>query len=320
MMSVEGGSEMRPTSETIETIAELSGAVKRYGGVTALAGVDLAVRAGEVVALLGPNGAGKTTAVQLLLGLARPSAGTARLFGRDPRHAEARMRIGAMLQVSNVPETLKVREHIHLVSSYYPRPLPAAEVIAAAGLSGLENRLYGKLSGGQKQRVLFALALCGDPDLLFLDEPTVGLDVEARRGFWEQIRAKTAAGRTVFLTTHYLEEADALADRIVVVDRGRILAEGTPAEIKARVGGRLIRCRTRLPIEEVGFLPGVREARRRGEETEILAVTAEPVIRELLARDAGLSGLEVSGAGLEEAFLALTGSSGNVLSSREVAA
>ncbi|HJX28561.1 MAG TPA: ABC transporter ATP-binding protein, partial [Thermoanaerobaculia bacterium] len=180
---------MRPPSETIETIAELSGAVKRYGNVTALAGVGLAVRAGEVVALLGPNGAGKTTAVQLLLGLARPSAGSARLFGREPRHPEARMRTGAMLQVSNVPETLKVREHIHLVSSYYPRPLPAAEVIAAAGLCGLEGRLYGRLSGGQKQRVLFALVLCGDPDLLFLDEPTVGLDVEARRGFWEQIRA-----------------------------------------------------------------------------------------------------------------------------------
>ena len=303
-----------------EPVAELRGAVKRYGPVTALAGVDLTVRAGEVVALLGPNGAGKTTAVQLLLGLGRPAAGTARLFGRDPRDAAARLRSGVMLQVSRVPDTLKVREHIHLVSSYYPRPLPLPEVIAAAGLGGLEERLVGKLSGGQRQRVLFALALCGDPDVMFLDEPTVGLDVEARRGFWDHIRAKAGAGRTVLLTTHYLEEADALADRIVLLHQGRILAEGTPAEIKARVGGQVIRCRTRVPVEEVAFLPGVREVRRRGEDLEVLTSTAEPVLRELLARDSGLSGLEVRGAGLEDAFLSLTGSSENVLSSREVAA
>ena len=303
-----------------EPVAELRGAVKRYGPVTALDGVDLTVRAGEVVAVLGPNGAGKTTAVQLLLGLGRPGAGTVRLFGRDPRDAAARVRVGAMLQVSKVPETLKVREHIHLVSSYYPRPLPLSEAIAVAGLTGLEDRLFGKLSGGQRQRVLFALALCGDPDLLFLDEPTVGLDVESRRGLWEQIRAKAGAGRTVLLTTHYLEEADALADRIVLLHQGRILAEGTPAEIKARVGGRVIRCRTRVPVEEVAFLPGVREARRRGEDLEILTLTAEPVVRELLARDAGLSGLEVRGAGLEDAFLSLTGSPETVPASKEVAA
>ncbi len=309
-----------PRPRPSEVVAELRGAVKRYGPVTALDGVDLAVRAGEVVAVLGPNGAGKTTAVQLLLGLGRPDAGTARLFGRDPRDAAARVRVGAMLQISKVPETLKVREHIHLVSSYYPRPLPLSQIVAAAGLTGLEERLFGRLSGGQRQRVLFALALCGDPDLLFLDEPTVGLDVESRRGFWEQIRAKAGAGRTVLLTTHYLEEADALADRIVLLHNGRILAEGSPAEIKARVGGRVIRCRTRVPVEEVAFLPGVREARRRGEDLEILTATAEPVVRELLARDSGLSGLEVRGAGLEDAFLSLTGSPENVLASKEVAA
>jgi ABC-2 type transport system ATP-binding protein len=297
---------MNEKIQSMEPAAELRGAVKKYGTVTALAGIDLAIRAGEVVAVLGPNGAGKTTAVQLLLGLARPSAGTARLFGRDPRDAEARMRIGAMLQVSKVPETLKVREHIHLISSYYPHPLPMGEVITAAGLTGLEERLFGKLSGGQRQRVLFALALCGDPDLLFLDEPTVGLDVEARRGFWDQIRQRTGAGRSVLLTTHYLEEADALADRIVLLDRGRIVAEGTPAEIKARVLGKRIRCRTRLPLAELAALPGVRDARRLAEDTEILAAEAEPVVRELLARDPSVSGLDIRGAGLEEAFLALT--------------
>jgi ABC-2 type transport system ATP-binding protein len=286
--------------------AELWGAVKRYGTVTALAGVDLAVHPGEVLALLGPNGAGKTTAVQLLLGLLRPSEGEVRLFGRDPRDPEARVRVGAMLQISKVPETLKVREHIDLISSYYPRPLPRKEVLETAGLGGVEDRLFGKLSGGQKQRTLFALALCGDPDLLFLDEPTVGLDVEARRALWTVIQGKARAGRSVLLTTHYLEEADALADRIVLIDRGRIVAEGTPAEIKARVSGRKIRCRTTLPLTEAGALPGVQRARRDGAMTELFATEAEKAVRELLSRDPHVSDLEVRSADLEEAFLALT--------------
>jgi ABC-2 type transport system ATP-binding protein len=287
--------------------AELWGAVKRYGMVTGLAGVDLAVHPGEVLALLGPNGAGKTTAVQLLLGLLRPSEGEARLFGRDPRDPEARVRVGAMLQVSKVPETLKVKEHIDLISSYYPRPLSRREVLETAGLGGVEDRLFGKLSGGQKQRLLFALALCGDPDLLFLDEPTVGLDVEARRALWAVIQGKARAGRSVLLTTHYLEEADALADRIILIDRGRIVAEGSPSEIKARVSGRKIRCRTGLSPAEVEALPGVRSSRRDGAMTEILVTEAESAVRELLYRDPHLSGLEVRGADLEEAFLALTG-------------
>jgi ABC-2 type transport system ATP-binding protein len=289
-----------------EPVAELRRAVKRYGAVTALAGIDLAVRPGEVVALLGPNGAGKTTAVQLLLGLARPSAGEARLFGTDPRATAARVRTGAMLQVSKVPETLKVREHVDLISSYYPRPLPRREVMAAAGLAGIEERLFGKLSGGQRQRVLFALALCGDPDLLFLDEPTVGLDVEARRAFWTVIGEKARQGRSVLLTTHYLEEADALADRVVMIGRGQVIAEGTPAEIKARVAGRKVRCHTALPLAEVAALPGVRDARREGELTELFAAEAERAVFELLRRDPGLSALEVRGADLEEAFLTLT--------------
>jgi ABC-2 type transport system ATP-binding protein len=290
-------------------VAELRQAVKRYGAVTALAGIDFTVRPGEVVALLGPNGAGKTTAVQLLLGLLRPSAGEARLFGGEPRGTAARLRTGAMLQVSKVPETLKVREHLRLVSSYYPRPLPEREVLAAAGLAGIENRLFGKLSGGQRQRVLFALALCGDPDLMFLDEPTVGLDVEARRAFWGVIGDKAAHGRSVLLTTHYLEEADALADRIVMIGRGRVIAEGTPAEIKARVVGRKVRCRTALTPAEVATLPGVRDLRdvsRHGELTELFTAEAERTVFELLRRDPTLSALEVRGADLEEAFLALT--------------
>jgi ABC-2 type transport system ATP-binding protein len=292
--------------QPLAQVAELRRAVKRYRAVTALDGIDFVVRPGEVVALLGPNGAGKTTAVQLLLGLVRASEGEALLFGHDPRRAEGRMRTGAMLQVSKVPETLKVKEHVDLISSYYPDPLPAREVMAAAGLEGLENRLFGKLSGGQKQRVLFALALCGNPDLLFLDEPTVGLDVESRRAFWTVIEEKASQGRSVLLTTHYLEEADALADRIVLINKGRIVAEGTPAEIKARAAGRKVRCVTSLSLEEVAALPGVRSAHGDGELTELFVADAERAVRELLSRDPGLSGLEVRGADLEEAFLTLT--------------
>ena len=310
---------MKPTMERDgRPVAELRRAVKRYGPVTALAGIDFAVRPGEVVALLGPNGAGKTTAVHLLLGLIRPSAGEATLFGRDPKSAEARMRTGVMLQISKVPETLKVREHVDLISSYYPRPLPRQDVLAAAGLTGLEERLFGKLSGGQRQRVLFALALCGDPSLLFLDEPTVGLDVESRRVLWGVIEEKAAQGRSVLLTTHYLEEADALADRIVLIDRGRIIAEGTPAEIKARAANRKVRCRTALPLDVVAAMPGVHGVRRDGDVIELFAADAELVIRELLGRDPGLSALEVRGADLEEAFLALTGA--NETEKEEVAA
>jgi ABC-2 type transport system ATP-binding protein len=287
-------------------LAELRRTVKRYGKVTALDGVDFSVRRGEVVALLGPNGAGKTTAVQLLLGLLRPTEGEVRLFGRSPHDSEARVRVGAMLQVSKVPETLKVREHIDLISSYYPHPLPVAEIVAVAGLTGLEERLFGKLSGGQKQRVLFALALCGRPDLLFLDEPTVGLDVEARRGLWREIEGLAESGCSVLLTTHHLEEADALADRIVLIHHGRIVAEGTPAEIKSRVTGRTIRCRTRLAVDELARLPGVKSARRSGDEAEILVGDAEATLRALLARDPAVAGIEVRGADLEEAFLSLT--------------
>jgi ABC-2 type transport system ATP-binding protein len=205
-----------------------------------------------------------------------------------------------------VPETLRVREHIDLFSTYYQKPMPAREVLAAAGLEKLSDRKFGELSGGQKQRVLFALAICGDPDLFFLDEPTVGLDVEARRLLWDEIRRLISRGKTVLLTTHYLQEADALADRIAVINQGEIIAEGTPAEIKAQTGGKKIRCITSLSSGVLRELPGVREVQQDREAVEILTDEAEPIVRELLARDSQLSGLEVTSAGLEEAFLALT--------------
>jgi ABC-2 type transport system ATP-binding protein len=288
------------------TVASLEGVNKNYGDIRALRAVDFRVRAGEVVALVGPNGAGKTTAVKLLLGLMPPNSGKVRVFGGDPANPENRTRTGAMLQVGRVPETLRVREHIDLFSSYYEKPMPLAEVLAAAGLEKLSDRKFGDLSGGQRQRVLFALAICGNPDLLFLDEPTVGLDVEARRMLWDEIRRMVGRGKTVLLTTHYLQEADALADRIAVINQGEIIAQGTPAEIKAKTSGKRIRCITSLSIAALRQIPGVTDAKEDREAVEIHAVEAEPVVRELLARDAKLSGLEITSAGLEEAFLALT--------------
>ncbi len=287
-------------------VASLEGVNKNYGDVQALRGVDFRVRAGEVVALLGPNGAGKTTAVKLLLGLMPPNSGRARVFGGDPTNPENRLRTGAMLQVGRVPETLRVSEHIDLFSSYYQNPMALAEVLAAAGLEKLRDRKFGDLSGGQRQRVLFALAICGDPDLLFLDEPTVGLDVEARRMLWDEIRKMVARGKTVLLTTHYLQEADALADHVAVINQGEIIAEGTPSEIKAKTAGKRIRCITNLSVNTLRQIPGVTGVKEDREAVELNAIEAEPVVRELLARDAKLSGLEVTSAGLEEAFLALT--------------
>jgi ABC-2 type transport system ATP-binding protein len=291
-------------------VAGLEAVTKNYGGIRALRGVDFQVRAGEVVALLGPNGAGKTTAVKLLLGLMQPGSGKVRVFGGDPTNPENRMRTGAMLQVGRVPETLRVREHIDLFSSYYSKPMRLEEVLVAAGLEKLRDRKFGDLSGGQRQRVLFALAICGDPDLLFLDEPTVGLDVEARRSLWEEIRRLVERGKTVLLTTHYLEEADALADRIAVINQGEIIAEGTPSEIKSQTGGKRIRCITALNVASLLQIPGVTDARQDREAVEIHAHEAEPVVRALLALDASLSALEIISAGLEEAFLALTQDNG----------
>lgn len=287
-------------------VASLDGVNKNYGTIRALRSVDFRVRAGEIVALLGPNGAGKTTAVKLLLGLLQPNSGRARVFGGDPTNPENRMRTGAMLQVGRVPETLRVCEHIDLFSSYYQKPMASADVLAAAGLEKIGDRKFGDLSGGQRQRVLFALAICGDPDLLFLDEPTVGLDVESRRMLWDEIRKMVSRGKTVLLTTHYLQEADALADRVAVIHQGEIIAQGTPSEIKAKTAGKRIRCITSLSVSTLRQIPGVTEVKEDREAFELHVIEAEPIVRELLARDARLSGLEVTSAGLEEAFLALT--------------
>lgn len=291
----------------METVARLENVTRRFGRQLAVDGLDLAIPRGGVYALLGPNGAGKTTTISMLLGLVQPDGGSIDVLGGRPGEMDARRAIGAMLQVGGVPATLRVREHIELFSGYYAKPLPLARVVAMAGLQGLEERRFDRLSGGEKQRVLFALALCGDPQLLFLDEPTVGLDVESRRRMWQVIRDFAAAGRTIVLTTHYLEEADALADRIGVLHRGRLVAEGTPEEIKARVGGRVVSCVTALAHDALVALPGASAVRRSGTRVEITTSGAEDLLRRLLALDPRVSDLEVSGIGLDDAFLALTG-------------
>ena len=289
-----------------EIIAELKKLDKNYGKIKALKNFDLKVYKGEVIALLGPNGAGKTTVINLLLGLLRPNNGQVRVFGQDPKNANNRMRKGVMLQIPGIPETLKVREHIELFSSYYPKPMSMQAVLAATGLESLENRLYGKLSGGQKQRLHLALALCGDPDLVFLDEPTTGLDVASRRALWEQVRKITKSGKTVVLTTHYIEEAESLADRVVVIKQGEIIAEGSPSEIKSITAATKIRLVTKIALEDIISINGVSSAKSDGAATEILAAKAEGVVLELLQTDKSIHGLEVTTAGLEDAFLALT--------------
>jgi ABC-2 type transport system ATP-binding protein len=289
-----------------QNVAQMRGASKNFGEVRALVNFDFNVRTGALTALLGPNGAGKTTAIKLLLGLARPTSGQVSVFGADPAESATRTRVGAMLQVGRVPETLRVGEHIDLFSSYYPNPLPMNEVLSIAGLQDLPNRRFGDLSGGQKQRVLFALAICGNPDLLFLDEPTVGLDVEARHLLWQEIRNLLGRGKTVVLTTHYLEEADALADHVAVINKGSIIAEGTPAEIKSRTAGKKIRCVTQLSMDVIRKIKGVVDVKTDRETTVIQANDPESVLRGLLSLDLDVSGIEVTSAGLEDAFLALT--------------
>jgi ABC-type multidrug transport system ATPase subunit len=287
-------------------LAELSGVRKRLGKTLALDGVDLHVASGELLALLGPNGAGKTTAISLWLGLRRPDAGTVTLLGGAPRDLASRRAVGVMMQEVVLAPELRVEEHIDLVASYYPNPLTPKEALALTGTTALARRPYGKLSGGQKRQAQFAMAICGRPRLLFLDEPTVGLDHEARRTLWRVVRQLVDGGTGIVLTTHHLEEAEALADRVAVLVRGRLVAVGSIAEIRGSVVRAHITCRTRLSVAEVSAWPGVTAARADQQGLHLTAVNAEAVVRRLLAADRDLDALEVARAGLADVLDTLT--------------
>jgi ABC-2 type transport system ATP-binding protein len=303
----------KPASPTeLAAIAALEGVTRRYGPVTAVDGLSLGIGRGQTVALLGPNGAGKTTAVELLLGLIKSDAGTVRLFGGPPADAVAAGQVGVMLQDAGLPQGTTVAELIGLIRGLYPQPLPLAETLQLTDLDGVAGRQVQRLSGGQRQRVRLALALAGDPELLVLDEPTAALDVDARRAFWQRLGGAVAAGRTVLFATHRLEEADAVADRVVVISGGRLVADGTPDQVKAQAAGRSMVsvAADGLAREVLERLPAVE--RVEADRGRLTLHTSDPdqTVRALLQRAPHVQGLEVTRAGMEQAFLSLTNEGG----------
>ncbi len=282
--------------------------VKTYGKHKALNGLDLTIEPGRVTALLGPNGAGKTTTVSLLLKLAKPDEGRVLVGSLSPGHRELRERIGVMLQESAAPDGLTVQETLQLFRSYYRKPLPLERLLDIAGLAKEAKQRATSLSGGQRRRLAFAMALAGDPDTIVLDEPTVGMDVESRARFWEVVRALASGGRTILLTTHYLEEADAVADRIVVIAEGKLVAEGTPAQLKAGMPLRSISFKAaRMPSEqELSALPGVEEVRIAGDDIRLLASDTDKLLPIILAAGWDIANIQVQTASLESVFRQLT--------------
>jgi ABC-2 type transport system ATP-binding protein len=299
----------RPAQPAPPAVA-LRGLTKRFGSVTAVDGLDLTVEPGEIVAFLGPNGAGKTSTIDMVLGLSRPDAGSVEVHGLAPRTAVAHGLVAAVMQTGGLLKDLTVRETVELTAALFAHSRPVDEVLERAGIADIAGRRVGKCSGGQQQRLRFAMALLPEPDLLILDEPTTGMDVEGRREFWAAIRADAARGRTVLFATHYLEEADAYADRIVLVSRGRVVADGTAAQIKALSSGRRLTATwadiTTPDAAALRALPGVDDVELRGDTVLIAARDSDAVARHLLtatpARD-----LQITSRGLEDAFLALTG-------------
>jgi ABC-2 type transport system ATP-binding protein len=290
---------------------ELRGVEKTYSGaggpVPAVRGIDLTIARGETVALLGPNGAGKSTTIDTVLGLQRPDSGTVEVLGTTPERAVEQGLVGAMLQTGGVLRGLRVRELLTMLASVYPAPLPVDEVLALARIEDLAGRPTEKLSGGQTQRVRFAMALAGNAELLVLDEPTVGVDVESRQAFWETVRGIARTGKTVLFATHYLDEADAYADRAVLLSAGRVVADAATTEIKAMVGSRTMRTTLPgVPVERLERLPGVTRAERHGEAVVLTCADSDATVRALLEQFPEARDIEIAGAGLEEAFLALT--------------
>lgn len=295
--------------------ADLRGVAKSFktpqGVVHAVRGIDVAIDRGETVALLGPNGAGKSTSLDMLLGLTAPDRGSLTVLGGPARAVVERGRVGAMLQAGALVRDVTVRELVTMFAALYPDPLGVEDALELTGIGSIADRRTQKLSGGQAQRTRLACALVSDPDLLVLDEPTVGLDVESRRAFWESMRALAARGKTVFFATHYLAEADAYADRVVVLAEGQVVANGPTTEIRARVGGRTIRATLgRVELEALVCLPGVAHADRRGDSVVLRCQDSDAAIRALLHSHPHARDIEIAGAALEDAFVELTNSQG----------
>jgi ABC-2 type transport system ATP-binding protein len=290
------------SSEVIASVLHLN---KSFSAKKALSDVSLEIHANRVLAILGPNGAGKTTLINILLGRLAHDSGQVSLFSSAPGDSHVKRQSGAMLQVASLPERLKVKEHIRLFQSYYPSPMSYEEVIKYAGLSDLENRYSKKLSGGEKQRLLFALSICGNPRLLFLDEPSVGMDIEARQRLWSAIRDLKAQGTSIILTTHYLPEADALADEIVLLKNGEIIKKGTSEEIKASVSNTTIQFSSSEPLDAFEHLVGVLKISTTGKLIQIQTQVPQQTLQALLSQNTNVEDLEVTKAGLEDAFLQL---------------
>jgi ABC-2 type transport system ATP-binding protein len=303
-------------------VVELDGLVKSFRGsngvVRAVRGLDCSIRAGEIVALLGPNGAGKSTTIDMLLGLAQPDSGTVRVLGRLPQAATAAGGVGVMLQTGLLLRDLSVRELVTMTAALYPRPLAVGEVLQLVGIEHVASRRTQKLSGGETQRVRLALALVCDPELLVLDEPTVAMDVASRHEFWTTMRAFAARGRTVLFATHHLEEADAYADRAVLIAQGRVVADGPTNELKALVGRRTIRATLADVSLSALRLPGVESVERHGEAVLLRCTDADLALRALLEEFPQARGIEVTSAGLEQAFLELTSANGSGPVAKEV--
>lgn len=288
---------------------DLDAVTKRFGDLVAVNDLTLTVQPGEVVALLGPNGAGKSTTTEMMLGLTRPDAGRVRIFGETPQRATERGLVGAMLQSGALLDDVRVGDMLRLLHAIQAHPLPMAEVVERAGIAELLRSSTGKLSGGQAQRVRYAMAIMADPQLILLDEPTVAFDVETRRRFWDDMRAFAAEGRTVVFATHYLEEADEFADRVVMMRHGGVVADGTGAQIKQHAGGRLVSfvaAAAATTDADWLALPGVTGVQQLGGRLQLRSTDSDATLRALLGGQHAVHDIEVGSPSLEDAFVELT--------------